>query len=62
MMDEFRSVSLMSGSAVFDQVLNSPVLGSQGPVEFTERSGNYLTSIINDELPQNMIHEEVSKL
>ena len=60
-MDEFRPVSLLSGSTVFDQVMHSPV-GNSGPVEFTERSGSYLTSIINDELPQSMIHEEVSKL
>ena len=59
-MDEFLPLSPgMSQSATFDQLMHSP-LGNPMPAEFTERSGSYLTSIMNDELPPSMVHEEVS--
>jgi hypothetical protein len=56
-MDDFLPVSPISQS--FDPMMLSP-LGNPMPTEFTERSGSYLTSIMNDELPPTMVHGEVS--
>ena len=60
-MDEFIPVSLIPGSTSYDPMMHSPV-GNSGPTEFTERSGSYLTSVLNDELIPSMIHEEVIKM
>jgi hypothetical protein len=59
MMDEFLPVSPLARSIGFEPLMHSPV-GTSLPAEFTERSGSYLSSIMNDELPPSMVHEDVS--
>ena len=56
-MDDFISVSPIPGSTPFDQLMHSP-MGNPGPAEFTKGSSSYLMSILNDELPPTMIHDD----